>query len=257
MIGRIWAHRSLLISLVRRQYQLRYRQSFVGWIWAIVPPLLGTVVGTLVFHRVAGIQTGAVPYPLFVMAGLVPWTFFASSLALGIPSILMMMNMVSRVPFPRAVIPLSMIGLALLDLAVASAVFVLVAYALGSGLALTGIWFPFLLLVEIGFTVGVVLLGSALNIFARDIKLALPLLVQLWLFLTPVMYPLDSVPEGLRMLYVLNPMTGVIESFRDVLVYGDAPQVSILVPAMLGAVLSLLIGSWYFRSTEARFADVI
>ena len=257
MIGRIWRHRSLLVSLVRRQYQLRYRQSFGGWVWAILPPLLGTGVGTLVFHKVAGIETGSTPYALFIMAGLVPWTFFASSLQLGVPSILQFQMIVSRVPFPRAVVPLSMMGLALLDLLVASIVFVIFAYALGQGLLLTGWWFLVLLLVEIALTAGVVLLGSAVTVFARDLRVGIPLLVQLWLFLTPVLYPLDSVPESLRRLYLLNPMTGLIVSFRDVLLYGQIPELKILIPALVGATLLLALGTWYFRSTEDRFADVI
>ena len=98
MITRLWRNRSLLVSMIRRQYQLRYRQSFMGWVWAFVPPLVGTVVGTVVFHRVAGIETGNVPYPLFVMAGLVPWTFFSSSLVLGVPSLVQMTQTISRVP---------------------------------------------------------------------------------------------------------------------------------------------------------------
>lgn len=257
MIRRIWHHRSLLVSLVRRQYQLRYRQSFGGWVWAILPPLLGAGVGTLVFHRVAGIDTGTTPYSLFVMAGLVPWTFFASSLQLGVPSIVQFQMIVSRVPFPRAVVPLSMMGLALLDLLVASVVFVIFAYALGQGLLLSGLWVPALLVIEMVLAAGVVLLGSAVNVFARDLRVGIPLLVQVWLFLTPVMYPLDSVPQSLRGLYLLNPMTGLIDSFRDVLLYGRAPSLEILTPGLIGATFMLALGSWYFRSTEDRFADVL
>jgi lipopolysaccharide transport system permease protein len=257
MIRRIWQHRSLLISLVRRQYQLRYRQSFGGWIWAILPPILGAGVGTLVFHQVAGIDTGTTPYPLFIMAGLVPWTFFASSLQLGVPSIVVFQMIVSRVPFPRAVVPLSMLGLALLDLLVASVVFVIFTYVLGEGLLLSWLWVPVLLIIEVGLTAGVVLLGSAVNVFARDLRVGIPLLVQVWLFLTPVLYPLDSVPSDIRNLYLLNPMTGLIESFRDVLLYGRSPAFEMLVPGLSGAVLLLVVGSWYFRSTEVRFADVL
>ena len=257
MIRQIWEHRSLLSSLVRRQYQLRYRQSFGGWVWAVLPPLLGAGVGTLVFHRVAGIDTGTTPYALFIMAGLVPWTFFASSLQLGVPSIVTFQTIVSRVPFPRAVLPLSMMGLAFLDLLVASVVFVIFSYVLGQGLLLSGLWVPVLLLIEMSLAAGVVLLGSAVNVFARDLRVGIPLLVQVWLLLTPVLYPLDSVPQNLRDLYLLNPMTGLIASFREVLLYGRNPSFEILIPGLIGATLLLVIGSWYFHATESRFADVL
>ena len=257
MIARLWRNRSLLVSMIRRQYQLRYRQSFMGWVWAFVPPLVGTVVGTVVFHRVAGIETGNVPYPLFVMAGLVPWTFFSSSLVLGVPSLVQMTQTISRVPFPRAVVPLSMVGLAFLDLIVALLVFVVAAFLLGQGALMTWFAVPAILAVETVLTIGVVLFASGLNMFARDIRLAVPMAVQLWLFLTPVMYPLESVPQSLRLMYMLNPMTGVIESFRDVLVMGQLPSTEIWGQALLSAAIFFAIGTWYFAATEPRFADVI
>jgi len=114
-----------------------------------------------------------------------------------------------------------------------------------------------ILLIELVLVVGVVLLGSAVNVFARDIRIAIPLLMQLWLFLTPVMYPLESVSGGLRTLYMLNPMTGLVEVFRQILAYGEAPSMSMLLPAAIGALVMLVIGTWYFSVTEERFADVI
>jgi lipopolysaccharide transport system permease protein len=257
MLGTVWRRRQLVMTLIRRQYQLRYRQSFAGFAWALIPPLAALGVATVVFHRVAGVDTGQTPYILFTMAALVPWSFFASSLTFGVPSIVGASAMVTRLAFPRAVLPLSMIGMAFLDLAISVALFLVVAFVVGSGLPLTALWFPVLLAIEIVFVVGMVLLGSALNVFARDVRLAVPLLVQFWLFITPVMYPLSSVPEGLRPLYLVNPMTGLVESFRQVLTLGSAPDPSLLAPAMIGAVAALLLGVWYFAGTERRFADVI
>lgn len=258
MLGRIWSHRHLLISLVRRQYHLRYRQSFAGFTWALVPPLATLGAATLVFHKVLGVDTKG-SYALFALSALAPWTFFANSLILGVPSVVNAWLMVTRLPFPRAILPLSTVGISLLDLAIAGLTFVVFAYAVGEGIPVTALWVPLLVLIEIVLIVGVLLLASALNVFARDVGLAVPLVVQIWFFLTPVVYPLDldRVPAVLRGWYAANPMTGVVESFRRVLVYGQAPDFGLLFTAILGAVAVLLVGFSYFRATERHFADVI
>jgi lipopolysaccharide transport system permease protein len=245
------------MSFVSRQYQLRYRQSVAGIAWAIFPPIASLLTATLVFHKVIGIETGSVPYPLFTLAGLAPWSFLSSSLTAGIPSIAMQQMMVSRLAFWRPSIPISTVGTALIDLGITVVIFLAYVIISGVGLPLTALWAPLLLVVEIVFVMGVVLFGSAINVFARDIRLAVPLLVQLWLLLTPVMYPLDTVPAGLRPFYLANPMTGLIECFRRVLIYGQAPTARFLMPSIIGAVAALVVGIWYFRDTEPRFADVV
>jgi homopolymeric O-antigen transport system permease protein len=257
MVEETWQHRGLVLSFVRRQYQLRYRQSLVGFAWVIVPPIASLVVATLVFDKVIGVDTGNVPYPLFALAGLVPWSFFATSVTTGVPSIVMQQTMITRLAFPRSSVPLSAVGTALLDLGVTSIVFVVYVFVTGAGLPLTALLAPLLLMIELVFVLGVVFFGSALNVFARDIRLAVPLIVQLWLFLTPVMYPLSEVPANLRPLYLANPMTGLIESFRQILIAGEAPDPSLLAPSIIGAAAALVIGGWYFAVTNSRFADVI
>jgi len=154
-------------------------------------------------------------------------------------------------------LPLSMIGASLIDLGISAAIFVVFAYTMGNGLGLAALWFPVLVLIELALVVGIVLLASALNVFARDVRLAIPVLVQLWLFLTPVMYSLATVPGRLRFWYVANPMTGVVESFRRILVTDRSPDASVLVPAIVGAAVVLVAGTWYFSASERRFADVI
>jgi ABC-type polysaccharide/polyol phosphate export permease len=210
-----------------------------------------------VFHKVLGVEAHGVSYPLFALAGLVPWSFFASSISTGVPSMVLSQTMVTRLAFPRAVIPISTVGTAMIDLGITTVVFVAFTLVTGAGLPLTALLAPLLLAIEIAFVVGVVLLGSALNVFARDIRLAIPLLVQLWFLLTPVVYPLSDVPAELRWVYLANPMTGLIESFRSVLVYGHAPDAATLAPSIVGAILALVVGTWYFAATEKRFADVI
>ncbi|HEY7661154.1 MAG TPA: ABC transporter permease [Actinomycetota bacterium] len=259
MIAQTWRSRPLVLSFVRRQYQLRYRQSLAGFFWAIVPPIASLLVATLVFHEVIGVQTGDpnVPYPLFVLAGLVPWSFFTSSVTAGVGSVASSQTMVTRLAFPRAIIPLSVVGTGLIDLGITVLVFIGFLIVTTTGVPITVLWTPVLLAIEIVFVTGVVLFGSALNVFARDIRLAIPLIMQLWLFLTPVMYPLSSVPDNLLPFFLANPMTGLIESFREVIIAGNAPDITVLMPAIIGAVLAFALGTWYFGVTESRFADVI
>jgi ABC-type polysaccharide/polyol phosphate export permease len=150
-----------------------------------------------------------------------------------------------------------MVGASLIDIGVSGIIFAAFAYGSGDGIPGTAPWALVLVLIELGLVAGLVLLGSALNMFARDIRLAVPIAVQLLLFVTPVMYPLASVPAGLRPWYQANPMTGLVESFRRVLVYGERPGIGLLMPTVIGAVAAFAIGIWYFGATEARFADVV
>jgi lipopolysaccharide transport system permease protein len=255
LIPRLWKHRFLVASLVRRTFQLRYRQSFAGIIWALVPPLAALGAGTLVFGKILGVQTGE-DYAVTTMAALVPWTFFVNSFNLGVPSIVVSQSMVSRLAFPRAALPLSAIGVSGIDLALSGVLFVIVALMAGKGLPITALWVPLLLAIEVMLVVGIVLLGSAFNVFARDVKLAVPLISHFWFLLTPVLYPLTQDAE-LRRWLLINPMTGLVESFRQILVNGQNPTMDLLFPTIIGAASVLLVGTWYFSSTEPRFADVI
>lgn len=258
MLKRTWAHRGLLLTLIRRQYQVRYRQSMVGFAWAIVPPLASLAVAMIAFNRVLGVEAPrGGSYPVFTLAALTPWTFFANSLVAGIPSIITNHPMVQRLAFPRAVLPLGAIGTSLIDFGLAGLSFVALAYLLGVGIPITALLFPVILLILVVLAAGVCLLASALNVFIRDIRLGIGLLMQLWLFLTPVLYPLQSVPDSLRPFYLANPMTGIVESFRRILVYGQGLSLDLLLPSIAGAILLLVVGSWYFAATERRFADVI
>ena len=253
---RILGSRHLLYSLARREYQLRYRQSFAGLGWAIIIPVVTLIVGNVLFHQTFRVSTEGVNYAVFSLAGLVPWSFFSGSLTAGSGSIVTNRQIVTKLPFPRAVLPLADITTSLIDLGVALVLFVGVTLILGPGLPWTAVWIPVLLTIEIVFVVGIVFLITSMNVFARDIRLGVPIAVQLWLFLTPVLYPLTKVPPHLRSLFRLNPMTGLVESFRDALVFGKSPNWGFLVPAIVGAVVMFVIGVWYFKETEPRFADL-
>ena len=257
MVRRLWTYRDLVVSMTRRQYQLRYRQSLVGLWWASIPPLLTLGMATFLFEGVLDVDTGGVPYPIFAFAALVPWTFFSSAVTTSVGSITGSPGIVTRLAFPRAVLPLAMVGTSFFDLAIAGLAYVAFAIIGGFGIPLTALWVPVLIVILVVLTVGVALLLSALNVFARDFRLFVPLLMQLWLFLTPVMYPLSAVPPELRSLYMLNPITGLIESFRQVLIVGIAPSPALLASAVGGALVMFVLGLWYFAATEHRFADVI
>ena len=257
MFRSLWPNRHLIVELTRRQFSVRYRQSVGGVAWAIVIPLATLGAANLVFHRVAGVSSGSSSYLLVTAAALIPWTFFAQSFTTGVPSVISAQPMVSRLAFPKSALPLSSVGLSFIDLAISTLIFLVLLYSMGEGLAVTAIWVPALLLLELVLVVGVVLLGSALNVFARDVRLAVPMIVQLWLFLTPVMYPLRAVSDQLRPWFLANPMTGLVEAFREVLVYGNSPQLELLLPTLIGAGCLILLGSWYFSATESRFADVV
>jgi lipopolysaccharide transport system permease protein len=252
----LWGHRFLLVTLIRRNFVLRYRQTAAGFAWSIVPSLALLAMATFVFGKVAGVETGGIPYPVFAIAGLAPWTFFTNCLTAGVPSVVQSSQMITRLSFPRAVAPLSMLGVSFVDLLMSNVVLFAIFIITGTPFHATIVWFPVLLFIELLLAAGVVLLGSAMNVFMRDLKLALPLVMQLWLFLTPVMYPLSEV-DDFRAFFMLNPMTGLIESMRDVLLYGNAPAFDLIAPTLIGAGLLLVVGTWYFSAIETRFADAL
>ncbi|MGH2787256.1 MAG: ABC transporter permease [Actinomycetota bacterium] len=253
---RLWASRFLVWTLTRRAFQIRYRQSFAGYLWAIIPPLGMLAVGSLVFGQVAGLEAKKGSYALGTLAAVIPWNLFANSVSTGIPILYSSSNMITRLAFPRAALPLSVISQSLVSVAITCVLFLAFAIGGGDGVPITAAWFPLLLAAEIILIAGVVLLGSAIDVFARDMRLAVPFVVQLWLLLTPVMYPLPS-PDSVPYWYELNPMTGFVESFRAILVYGEAPDIALLMPSLIGAAVLFLMGSWYFTATEPRFADVV
>lgn len=254
---RLWKHRYLIGSFTRRQFQIRYRQSALGIVWAFIVPVATLGAGILVFKEIAGVDTGETGYELSTLAGLVPWAFFAGSLAFGVASVVQDKAMVTKLAFPRAVLPLGMIGVSFLDFAIALGIFVGLALILGEGIPLTALWLPLILLVEVVLVAGLVFLGAALNVFVRDVRLIVPLMVQFWLLLTPVLYPLSEAPEGIRSFLMLNPMTGVVLSARGALLSTEPLDLMLLLPAAIGAVAILVLGAWYFSSTEHRFADVV
>jgi lipopolysaccharide transport system permease protein len=235
------AYFELLMNLTRREVKGRYSQSLFGAAWAIAQPLATMAVFTLVFSRLAQMPTDGAPYPLFAFAALVPWFFFSNSVMY----------------FPREIVPLAQVGSRLVDLAASSSLFVVLMIYYQANIGPWAVMVPVFLSMLVLFTLGVTLITSAVNVFYRDVNPVVQIGLQLWLYLTPVAYPLSAVPEQYRMFWMLNPLAGVVEGLRDVLVFGREPNWGVVgVSALLIAVI-FTTGVVLFKKTDKYFADVI
>jgi len=251
------ARRELLWTLTLREIRVRYKQAALGVAWAILQPLSLMVVFTVFFSFFLRIPSDGVPYPLFVYVALLPWSFFATALSSAIPSLTNSAGLVTKVYFPREILPLASIMAAAVDFAVAAVVFLGLLFHYRVGVTLNVLFVPAIFALQVAFTLGVALFLSALNVRYRDVRHALPLVIQIWMFVTPVIYPVSVVPERYRLLYLLNPMAGIIDSYRKAVIHGVPPDWSAL---GLGAFVSaaLVVFSWrYFRRAERTFADII
>lgn len=248
--------RELLWFLAMREIKVRYKQTVVGVAWVIFQPIALMLVTTIVFSLILKVKTD-IPYPVFVYAGLLPWTFFSTVLANGSMSLAGEAGLITKVYFPREILPLSSMLSAAVDMAVRMAVYavLLAVYRIGVGVEIL-LFFP-LLFVQVLFTMGLVFIMSALNVFYRDLRFIIPMALSLWVFLTPVYYPLEQVGGRLRFWFQLNPMTPLMEGFRYALVGGAAPDWR-AVAALAAFSAALFAAGWsLFRSTEKWFADVI
>jgi lipopolysaccharide transport system permease protein len=254
----LWRYRELLYFLAWREVKIRYKQTVLGALWAILQPFLSMVVFALFFGRLAGLEnrTGGVPYPIYIYAGLLPWTFFASSVVAGSDSLIGNASLVTKVYFPRLLIPLSSVGAALVDLGVSSLLLLVLMGYYGVSLSWQLILLPLFLATTLLIATGVGAFFAALNVSYRDFRYVIPFAVQLWMFVTPVIYPATLVPDGWRWLLAINPMSGAIEAFRAALLSLPIPWAQFGLSAALSVVI-LLASMACFRAVEQRFADVI
>jgi homopolymeric O-antigen transport system permease protein len=262
-LGEFWEYRELLYFLVWRDVKVRYKQTLLGAAWAILQPLLTMVVFTIFFGRLAGIGSDGVPYPLFSYAALLPWTFFAQGLTQSSSSLVGSSNLIKKVYFPRLIIPTATVLAGVVD-------FLLAFVVLLGMMAWYGFWpkgavfmFPLFLLLALTTSLGVGMWLSALNVQFRDVRYVVPFLVQIWLFVTPVIYPMSKVTAKMKelgiptWLYGLNPMAGVVEGFRWALLGTHTHPGDVLVASISMSVVLLLTGALYFRRMERIFADVV
>lgn len=250
-------NRDLLWLWVVREVRIRYKQSLLGVTWAILQPLALTIVFTFAFSWLIRVDTGNVPYPIFAYAALVPWTFFTTSLSFGIPSLVNNMNLVTKIYFPREVLPLASIGAAFIDFLAASVVFVGMMVIYGVWADIHAFWVIPLLIIQIMLTIGITLIGASVIVFFRDMRFVVPLVIQVWMYATPIIYPVELIPEYLRPYYFLNPMVGIIDGYRRSLIIGEAPLMSALLLGTLVSLLLMLSGYVFFKRVEPLFADLI
>ncbi len=253
----LYNYRDLLFLWTGREIRVRYKQSLLGIGWAILQPIVLTVVFTLVFSRIVQVNTGGVPYPIFAYAALVPWTLFATSLSFGIPSLVNNLSLVSKIYFPREILPFANIGAALLDFAMAGLVFVAMMFIYQIPITIYALWVIPLLGIQIILMAGVTLLGSAAIVFFRDVRFVIPLLIQVWMYASPVIYPTSLIPAAYQPLYFLNPMAGIIDGYRLVLISGQPPNIPALLVATVVSLALLIIGYFVFKRSEPLFADLI
>ena len=255
----LWSYRELLFFLTWRDILVRYKQAVLGVAWAILQPFLTMIVFTVVFNRFLGVKSpdAAIPYAVFSFTGLLPWQFFAGALSRSGVSLVGNANLLTKVYFPRLVIPLSAVLAGLVDFAISFVVLIGLMAAYGIGPTWNVFFLPLFVLLAIATAVAVSLWLSALNVLYRDVQYVIPFLVQLWMFVSPVIYPIDQIPEGpLRIAFALNPLTGVIGGFRWALLGQQFPGGYMWIS--LGVVAVLLFGGlFYFKRMERVFADVV
>ena len=255
----LWAYRELLFFLTWRDILVRYKQAIFGIAWAILQPFLTMVVFTVVFNRMLGVQSpdANIPYAVFSLAGLLPWQFFAGALSRSGISLVGNANLITKVYFPRLVIPLSAVLAGLVDLAISFVVLVAIMAVNGVIPTWHVVFLPVFVVYAILTALAVSLWLSALNVLYRDVQYAIPFLVQLWMFVSPVIYSVAQLPQGpLRVAFALNPMTGVIGGFRWALLGQDLPGGYMWISVVVVAAL-LAGGLYYFRRMERQFADVV
>ena len=255
-IADIWAYRELLYFFIWRDIKVRYKQTLLGAGWAIIQPLMTMVVFTIFFGHLAKVPSDGLPYPVFSLMALVPWTYFASALAGCSTSLSGYQHIISKVYFPRLIIPIAAVIAPLVDFAIGFVILIgfMMWYRITPGPSI--VWLPALMLLAVATAASVGVWLAALNVRYRDVRYVVPFVVQLWMFATPVAYPASLVPSRWRAVYGLNPMAGVIEGFRWALAGGPAPGVITVVSAAVVVVL-ITGGAMYFRRLEGTFADVI
>lgn len=259
----LWEYRELLYFLVWRDVKVRYKQTALGVAWIILQPVVSTVIFTFIFGGLLNVPSNGLPYAVFAYAGLLPWQYFASSLTRTSTNLVDNANLISKVYFPRLVIPLSGVVSGLVDFAVGLVILFVLLLIYRLPLSPTVLLLPLFLLLALITALGFGLWLSALNVRYRDIKQLIPFIVQIWMYLTPVIYPVDLLPAPLRPLLALNPMTGVVSGFRWAVLGDAATATGLEAPGLLFAlsvvmaVVVLVGGLFYFRSTERTFADII
>ena len=253
----LWEFKELLYFLIWRDIKVRYKQTIVGAGWAVLQPLITMIVFTLLFDRLAKIPSDGLPYPIFAFTALLPWTYFSQAITRSSASLVTSANMIKKVYFPRLIVPIAAALSPMVDLAIAFTVLL----GMMAWFRIVPTWgilaLPVFLLLALMTALAVGIASSAINVRYRDVGHTIPFLIQIWMFASPVAYPVSMVPEKWRFLYGLNPMAGVIEGFRWALLGTQSPDFQIISISAAAVLFLLTCGLFYFNRVERFFADVI
>jgi lipopolysaccharide transport system permease protein len=254
----LWSYRAIVVAFAERNIRVKYKQAALGIAWAVIQPLIFMLIFTLTIGRLAGVSGGGVDYAAFTLSALVPWTFLSTGVSFGANALITDGALIRKVYFPREVPVLGAIVAALIDFLIALILFFILGPFLGAQVSAWWLLAPVLAIPLTMLAAGVSMVLGALNVYYRDFRYALPFLLQLWLFASPVAYPLSAVPESWRWLYlVLNPAAGLIDAFSRTLAAGAAPNVPALSIGVAGTIVVSLVGYRVFKAFEPNFADVI
>jgi lipopolysaccharide transport system permease protein len=256
-LGELWEYRELLYFLVWRDIKVRYKQTALGAAWAIIQPFFTMVVFSLFFGHLGKIPSDGIPYPIFSFTALVPWAFFASGLGQSSNSLVGSSGLITKVYFPRLIIPLASVFSGIVDFALAFIVLLGMMFYYGLTPTVNVLWLPLFLMLALVTSLGVGLWLSALNVEYRDVRYVVPFITQFWLLATPIAYPSSMLSEPWRTIYALNPMVGVVEGFRWALLGSNGAPGPLIAASAGAAVLILITGAFYFRRMEKTFADIV
>ena len=253
----VWNFRELFYFFIWRDIKIRYKQTVLGALWAVIQPFFTMVVFTIFFGKFAKVPSEGVPYPVFSYSALVPWTYFSGALALSGNSLIGNSNLLTKVYFPRFAIPASAVMAGILDFFIASIFLFGIMIYFHIPLSLALLLWPILVIPLIFLALGLGMVFSSLNVKYRDIKYTIPFLIQLGLFVTPIIYPVSMLPEKYKIFISLNPMTGIIEAFRSTVIPNKQIDLMLLLYSVIVSVIVFLLGLAYFRKTEKGFADLV
>lgn len=252
----LWAYRELLYFLIWRDVKIRYKQTLLGAIWAIIQPLLTMVIFFLIFSKVAKIDSDGIPYPAFAYAALLPWTFFANAISTSGNSVVNSAHLITKVYFPRLIVPIASVCAGLVDLAIAFPMLLVLMLYYQTAVTLNLLLLPFLVFLTTLLAIAVGLWLSSLNVKYRDVKFAIPFLVQIWMYVSPIAYPSSVVPAKWRVLYSLNPFVGIVDGYRSAL-FGRPFDWTTMTISLVITLLVLVAALFQFRKMESSFADII
>jgi lipopolysaccharide transport system permease protein len=253
----LYRFRDLLWSWTTRNVRGRYQQSVLGWLWAIIQPVASVLIFTVIFTRFVPVNTDGVPYILFSYTAMVPWTLLSLALTDMSNALVFNMNLVTKIYFPREILPLAAMLARLLDFAIAALLLAVLVVIYQPAIYIAGLpMLPVVLLVQLALITGLGLAFAALNVFYRDVQPFLALGIQLWFYASPIIYPVSAVPANLHFLYFLNPMAGILESYRNILLYNQPASPWLWLSAVVSAIL-LVVGYWFFKRVEFLFADLV